>query len=429
MPHRVPQLRDLLETADRVSLDLLRATDPWRVGPELADSVRRLQGLLIDFERRLEEQELLHDVTSQANAGVVLDEILDHVYESFRPLIPYNRIGLALLEGHGKFIRMRWAKTDMATLRLRRGFLGRIAGSGLRQVLDDRRPRIINDLVAYLDEHPGSEATRLIIEEGYRASLTCPLIASGKAVGFLFFSHVEPEAYRDVHIDTFIQIADQLSVIVEKARLYEDLRQANERLRAEIAERKRTEAALRRTKQELESANRELVRLASVDGLTGLANRRAFDVFSGREWSRCARERSPMSLILVDVDAFKLYNDAHGHLAGDECLRLVARRLAEFARRPADLVARYGGEEFAVVLPDTTADSAAMLAERIRAGVETLELYHGRSPVSEHVTISLGVSTEKPSAGVDSNSLLDAADRALYAAKMAGKNRCAIAGA
>lgn len=427
MSHKVSQLRDLLETADQVSLDLLRAGAPWRVGPELADSVRRLQGLLIDFERRFEEQELLHDVTIQANAGVVLDEILDHIFDSFRPLIPYDRIGLALLEGQGKSVRARWAKSDMPTTRLRPGYAGRMAGSGLKQVLEDRRPRILNDLRAYLDEHPGSESTRLIVEEGYRSSLTCPLIASGRAVGFLFFSHAEPSTYRDVHIETFVQIADQLSVIVEKARLYEELRQANERLRAEVAEKKRTEAALRRTKAELETANRELARLASVDGLTGLANRRAFDVSAAREFSRCARESKPMSLILIDVDAFKLYNDAHGHLAGDECLRLVSRRLAEFARRPADLVARYGGEEFAVVLPDTDAEAAALLAERMRVGVEALELFHGRSAVSQDVTISVGVATGRPTVGADLDALIDASDRALYAAKLSGKNRVAIA--
>src|SRR4028119_2258104 len=131
--------------------------------------------------------------------------------------------------------------------------------------------------------------------------------------------------------------------------------------------------------QQLEIANRELQRLAALDGLTGVANRRRFDEYLDDEWQRMAREKLPLSLILGDIDFFKKYNDTYGHQAGDACLRRVADALRFCAKRSVDLVARYGGEEFAVILPNTSAAGAALVAEEIRLVVNTLEIAHIQS--------------------------------------------------
>ncbi len=256
-------------------------------------------------------------------------------------------------------------------------------GSSLQTIVESRRPRILNDLVAYLKEHPQSESTRLIVEEGMRSSLTCPLIAMGRPVGMLFFSSRKPETYQEGHADAYVLIAEQVSMIVEKGRLYEELQQANASLAAEIAERKKTESMLRLAKQELEAANSKLDRLASRDVLTGIANRRAFEEAVVREWKRCTREGKEISLIMVDVDHFKSYNDLRGHQAGDNCLRQVATILNGLAARPADLVARYGGEEFVVLLPDTSQQGAVELANRMCRAVELREFHTaGRRPPS-----------------------------------------------
>jgi len=174
--------------------------------------------------------------------------------------------------------------------------------------------------------------------------------------------------------------------------------------------------------QKLEIANRELQRLASLDGLTGVANRRRFDEYLDVEWRRLAREKLPLSLILCDIDFFKKYNDTYGHQAGDACLRRVADALRFCARRSVDLVARYGGEEFAVILPNTTDVGASLVAEEIRTVVNALEIAHAQSAVSEHVTLSLGVACMQPTVNAPPSILIAVADAALYKAKAAGRN-------
>lgn len=175
----------------------------------------------------------------------------------------------------------------------------------------------------------------------------------------------------------------------------------------------------------LEEANQELARLASQDGLTQVANRRSFDKYLDKEWQRLARERSPLSLILCDVDCFKAYNDSYGHQMGDDCLQRVAEAIRETVTRPGDLVSRYGGEEFAVILPNTPTTGAMQIAEEIRSAVKGLGMRHKKSVVCPYVTLSLGVASVLPSYG-DSASpilLIAAADKALYRAKDHGRDR------
>ena len=167
-----------------------------------------------------------------------------------------------------------------------------------------------------------------------------------------------------------------------------------------------------------------LEQLATRDGLTGLANRRCFDDTLHAEWARALRQQQPLSLLMVDVDNFKAYNDAHGHLGGDECLKRVARAVAS-EMRANDLVARYGGEEFAVILPNQSLKGAAIVAERIRARVEQLQLPCRFAP-GKHVTVSIGAATAI--AGPDNNAsqLVAIADAALYRAKHLGRNRISL---
>ncbi|ANC92196.1 GGDEF domain-containing protein [Azospirillum humicireducens] len=163
--------------------------------------------------------------------------------------------------------------------------------------------------------------------------------------------------------------------------------------------------------------------LSFLDGLTGIANRRRFDDAMSREWRRCARAHLPLSLIILDVDHFKAYNDQYGHQVGDECLRVVAEVLSERTRRPSDLVARYGGEEFVCLLPETDGPGATRVAEDLRAGVAERRIPHAQSPVAPFVTISLGVATVIPSAAGSPDRLAEIADQLLYRAKRAGRNR------
>ena len=163
--------------------------------------------------------------------------------------------------------------------------------------------------------------------------------------------------------------------------------------------------------------------LALIDGLTGIANRRQFDAVIEREWRRACRTRGALSLVLLDVDCFKPFNDAYGHPRGDECLRQVAAALAEVAHRADDVVARYGGEEFALLLPQVEVRGAMRLAEKARQVVESLAIPHAASTVAAVVTASAGTATRYPWAGGTIEDLVAEADRGLYLAKRQGRNR------
>jgi diguanylate cyclase (GGDEF)-like protein len=179
----------------------------------------------------------------------------------------------------------------------------------------------------------------------------------------------------------------------------------------------------RRMANELRDTNARLTVLASLDGLTGIANRRCFDERFLQEWNRARRDRSTISLAMIDLDNFKQFNDLYGHLAGDRCLCAVADALRRQARRPADLVARFGGEEFVLLLPQTPTDGALTVVERIRAAVFDLGIDHlGNS--WNRVTVSIGYSALTPVSDDDGQSrLIQLADAALYQAKSAGRNR------
>jgi diguanylate cyclase (GGDEF)-like protein len=175
---------------------------------------------------------------------------------------------------------------------------------------------------------------------------------------------------------------------------------------------------------QLHDANQELQRLSMTDGLTGLANRRMFDEALVREWRRCLRHKKPMSIVMVDVDWFKKYNDRYGHQDGDECLKAVASELARSAPRPSDLVGRYGGEEFVMILGDTDEDGALWVANRIRLHVDSLKLPHKDSTFG-HVTVSCGVSSVMPGNDLSVEALVKSADNALYLSKNQGRNTVA----
>jgi GAF domain-containing protein len=216
-----PRITQYIEIAER----LKRGDYDFDLSVSPVDDVGRLGHALQDLGNSLEnhyrELQKLDEITSHINAGLLLDDILDNVYQDFRAIIPYNRIGFALIEDEKDVTRVQacWAKTDQPILKLVKGYSAPLAGSSLENIMTTGQPRIINDLVEYLEQKPESDSTRLVVAEGMRSSLTCPLIANGIPVGFIFFSSIQPNIYADVHIDIFKRIAGQLSVIVEKGRL------------------------------------------------------------------------------------------------------------------------------------------------------------------------------------------------------------------
>ncbi|MBD8492675.1 PleD family two-component system response regulator [Pseudomonas syringae] len=220
--------------------------------------------------------------------------------------------------------------------------------------------------------------------------------------------------------DYLVKLPDNIELVARiryHSRSYMTLLQRDEAYRA-----------LRVSQQQLLDTNLVLQRLMNSDGLTGLSNRRHFDEYLELEWRRALREQSQLSLMMIDVDYFKAYNDNFGHLEGDEALRQVAKAIRANCSRPSDLPARYGGEEFAMVLPNTTPGGARLLAEKLRQSVVGMSIAHIAPDQGSHLTISIGVATVVPQPGSNSRQLILDADKGLYAAKHNGRNQVQVGG-
>lgn len=239
----------------------------------------------------------------------------------------------------------------------------------------------------------------LLAEYQVRANLVVPILQGEELWGLLVAQHCrQTRKWQPWEIELLNQLAINLGIAIQQAELY----------------------------QQLEAANQQLKRLATLDGLTQLANRRRFDQYLEQEWRRLTRESQPLSLILCDVDFFKLYNDTYGHQAGDEALKQVAAALGSVVKRPADLVARYGGEEFALVLPNTPQEGALHIAESIHQAIRGLKLVHEASSVNSYITLSVGVATVIPRLNTSATALIAAADAGLYQAKGTGRDRTVV---
>lgn len=365
----------------------------------LATARRRERDLKTLVDLRTRELRSLGSLTERINTAVRLEEVLVHVWDSFRMVVPYNRIGFAEFDAGEGVVRAVWARSDASRIVIGKGYSAPIDSTSLGDILATGRPRIIDDLERYLKKHPQSASTRDVIDEGMRSSMTVPLEAMGHKIGFLFFSSQTAHVYTENHARLLGRISGQLSLAIEKSRLYDRLLE---------------------TTRKLEEANEQLAQAAATDGLTNLANRRVFDERLRTEWRRCRRDMQPLSVLMIDIDHFKRFNDLFGHVAGDACLREVAATMSTTLARAADLVARYGGEEFGAILPGTSDERAIGLAEDLRRRIEKMR-FDDVSPTTK-ITISVGVATEIPEEGRLPEDLLRRADASLYLAKNEGRN-------
>lgn len=362
--------------------------------PELGAFEQELQQLADWLSIQFNEFNQLQAITAEIIKGNLLEEVLSRIYNAFQPCIPYDRIGCALLSDDQQQVQAYWARTNYQDhILLVKGYTSPLTGSSLEAILQTRQPRIINDLTQHLQQHPDSQATELLLQEGIRSSLTCPLIAEGRPVGFLFFSSRQPDTYRSLHQKLFINIANQVSLVIEKSRLYQHILDLN---------------------QQLSTALTQLKEQSSQDALTGLLHRGAIMERLTESLAEAHRHDRPLAVLMADVDHFKQINDCHGHLQGDAVLKAVSQTLQE-SLRLYDKVGRYGGEEFLVVLRDSDLQAASVVAERIRQAVAALS--------RPELTLSISLGLACLSGDASPEALLHRADQALYLAKQNGRNR------
>ena len=332
--------------------------------------------------------EILAQVSREALQGEGLDDVMRRIVDCLIRRLPIAIASIIVLDEPGEnFVQEVWAgelnlaQASQMPWPISLGAAGRCARTGQAQ--------LIADVAHDSDYVPGNDSVR--------SEYIVPIRHRDRLHGVLNIESTRAEFFSPETCAAFDAIANQIAGAIHLARVA----------------------------GELEIANRKLQQLSMIDGLTGIANRRCFDHRLAAAWALLAREGGSLALILVDADCFKSLNDVRGHLYGDECLCAIARICASFAERESDLAARFGGEELMLLLPGCELQDALRIGERLRVKVEEAAMEHPDSVVGPHVTVSVGVSAVQPHRDRVPAQLIEAADRALYEAKAAGRNRVA----
>jgi diguanylate cyclase (GGDEF)-like protein/PAS domain S-box-containing protein len=369
--------------------------DCWIVTSVCVD-ITSLKQAQIVLQQQAEREHLMAELTQRIRRFLSLEEVLNTAVAEVRQLLQADRalVYQVMANGTGAVI-------------------SEAVANGIPRITDQPLPEEIFPQENYQLYYEGRIRTIADIERdemapclvetlkqlGVRSKLALPILGQDKLWGLLIAHQCQsPRNWQQWEVDLLRQISEQLAIAIQQSELY----------------------------QQLEGANRELQRLATLDGLTQIANRRCFDEFLDREWQRSRREQSPISLLLCDIDYFKLYNDYYGHQAGDRCLQQFAQTLDAVVKRSSDLVARYGGEEFAILLPDTDPTGAIQIAEQIQQAVAQLQIPHVRSSISRYITVSIGIACLSSAQELSPEDLIAIADLALYEVKANGRNSLKI---
>ncbi|MFM7575216.1 MAG: diguanylate cyclase domain-containing protein [Snowella sp.] len=376
-----------------------------------------------NLRQQYERMMLMTDITKQIRQSLNLSEIFRVSVEEIRRFLQSDRVCIYQFEPGSNLERGEFVSESV-----RHNLISIMATKiddpliGKRYVMyyRERRVQAIEDVEkAELEEY----YRQFLIKLQIRATLVVLLMNNENFWGFLCIHQCNaPRYWQDFEIDLVKQIADQMAIAIQQADLFQ-------KLQKELIERQQAQALLIQTNEELADATRRLEKLVNFDGLTQIANRRYFNERLTQEWLRLRREQQFISLLLLDVDYFKAYNDHYGHQQGDDCLIQIAHAVEAITRRPADLVARYGGEEFVAILPNTSAEGAIEMASRIHQVIKQLKIPHQKSEISDKVTVSIGIASLIPTIDQSCEILITQADKALYLAKNQGRDRSVVFGA
>ncbi|MBD2110832.1 MULTISPECIES: diguanylate cyclase domain-containing protein [Cyanophyceae] len=357
-----------------------------------------LQATEATLSRRVGQEQLLRMLTARMRESLDLETILGATVAGVKTVFSADRAVIFQILANGdRRIAQQATNPEYVTITDSMIPSGPLPAAYLER-LYTWQPYIINDMAA--EPWPPDLTTFLStvgVESAMIAPIAHPFGGDRHPLWGILVVHAcgEHRQWQPFEANMLQHFADQLNTALHQAELY----------------------------HQLQAANQELDRIAKVDSLTQLANRRWLDEYLSQQWQRLARERKPLSVVLADVDYFKPYNDTYGHAAGDQCLVEIASAMRFGVRRPADLAARYGGEEFALVLPDTDTAGAIRVVQLVRHHLQTLALPHGASPSGDTITLSFGIATVRPSPDSSAEAILEIADQALYAAKDAGRNQ------
>lgn len=340
--------------------------------------------------------EILNEVARIATLDLELRPMLQRITDALASMFDWEFVALVTIDRErGMFLCE--AVTSSVETAIHVGYTRSLGSGVVGHVAETAEPVVIDDVSTY----PNYVETL----PGARSEICVPVCHHGEIVAVLNLESTRLAAFHG-QLPLLASVAGQIAGAIASGQLYAELKKVTEQLEQKTR-------ALEDANLHLGRAIETLHRISTMDGLTQVANRRHFDDTLALEWRRAARNGQPMSLLLLDIDFFKTFNDQHGHQAGDEALRRVAQVLRDSVHRAADLVARYGGEEFVVLLPETSDDHAREIAEMLRARIEELG----------DITASLGVATQVPLRDGSREDLVKRADDALYEAKRLGRNR------
>ncbi|MCE2571346.1 diguanylate cyclase domain-containing protein [Motilimonas eburnea] len=389
-----------------------------------ADNAKALHDKVIQSEHFLSLLTELHRVTIELSRSKTLNELF------------YRSVSLALR--HLQIDRMAIFIIDQESNRM----FGTFGTNEKGEVVDE------SYYSSVIPDHPVVQETLrrkdyvIVIEDtalqhdkkevgrGWNAMVA--LWDGEQALGWIAVDNLINHRPLELHHKEVLKLyAANLSQLIFRKRQDERLLEFNKQLEQRVLERTAELAsanhALENANRALESANAQLERLSMMDGLTGVSNRRFFDSSLNSEWDRALRHHKRLSLLMIDVDKFKEFNDCYGHIEGDKALQQVAMSLVKHARRSGEVVARYGGEEFAILLPHVSDQELTHVVNNVLAGVRELAIPHSASQISEAVTISVGVATLFPDNTLSTNDLIEMADKALYQAKIKGRDQAVFA--
>ena len=358
-----------------------------------------------ELRQRARLMEMMSEVSRTALDATDVQELLSRVARYIHERFPLELVAIVLYDQQRREFEHA-ATAGMAFVApaqrwsIEMGIIGRCIRTGVTQYIAD-----VNADPEYVR-----------VNARVASELVVPIRSRGEMLGVLNLESVGPDVFTPANVLAFEAFADQVAGAIRLATINERLADTTRQLESKTR-------ALEEANEHLASAIETLHRISTQDGLTGVSNRRAFDETLAQEWRRAARSGASLSILMLDIDYFKAYNDAEGHQAGDDVLRRVAQTLRTSLHRAGDVVARYGGEEFVILLPQTDAEHAAHIAERLRQKIEELDIPHLASPM-ERLTVSIGVaSLIPPRDGSGTEEFVHAADAALYDAKRQGRNR------
>lgn len=375
-------------------------------------------GLIVDIserkrteqalQRQMQRERLLSEIAQQIHKSFDLNEILTTVVTKVRQILEVDRVLIFQINPDGSGVVIQESVDSALATTLGLSFSDKCFPSDCYEFYWQGQSRVISDTV----QDDWSNCLRELMQQlGVKSKVVIPIVQhqetartslesqAAKLWGLLIVHACHDyRQWQSEEVDLLRQISNHLAIAIQQSELY----------------------------QKLQQANQQLEYLATIDGLTQLANRRRFDEYIQQQWNQLAREQKPLSLILCDIDSFKRYNDTYGHPAGDGCLVKIAQAIKRSVKRPADLVTRYGGEEFAIILPNTDQTGAVYVAITVQNQVRQLQLDHIASDVGNYVTVSIGIASTVPSHNSSPQELIAAADLALYQAKQQGRDRYCI---